>query len=72
MKMGSSFNKAIFEDHIQAKITGWANKAKINRKNVDGGNKKTPSPPSPAPESTIDQGTEIEIQTISAPPNGQN
>ncbi|XP_047960593.1 MLO-like protein 1 isoform X1 [Salvia hispanica] len=71
-QMGSSFNKAIFEDHIQAKITGWANKAKINRKNVDGGNKKTPSPQPPATESTTDQGREIEIQTISAPSNGQN
>ncbi|XP_057781219.1 MLO-like protein 1 [Salvia miltiorrhiza] len=69
-QMGSSFNKAIFEDHIQAKITGWANKAKMNRKNVDTGNKESPVP---ARESTVDQGREIEIQNISAhPSNGQN
>lgn len=31
-QMGTSFNKAIFEDHIQTKITGWAQKAKMNNK----------------------------------------
>lgn len=28
MKMGSTFNKAIFEDNVQASLLGWANKVK--------------------------------------------
>lgn len=28
MKMGSSFNRAIFDDNIQAGLVGWAQKAK--------------------------------------------
>lgn len=81
--MGSSFNKAIFEDHIQAKITGWAEKAKMNkgaRKNAGSvglshvGNKETaPSPvptTPPAQEPAIDQSRGIEIETINAPSNG--
>ena len=28
LKMGSSFNKAIFEDRVQAGLVGWAQKAK--------------------------------------------
>ncbi|XP_022849198.1 MLO-like protein 1 [Olea europaea var. sylvestris] len=30
-QMGSSFNVAIFEDHIKASLVGWAQKAKKNR-----------------------------------------
>lgn len=30
--MGSSFNKAIFEDRVQAGLVGWAQKAKIKGK----------------------------------------
>ncbi|KAL6978942.1 hypothetical protein U1Q18_020609 [Sarracenia purpurea var. burkii] len=28
MKMGSSFKKAIFDEHVQAGIVGWAQKVK--------------------------------------------
>lgn len=28
MKMGSSFNKAIFDDNVRAGLVGWAQKAK--------------------------------------------
>lgn len=83
-QMGSSYNKAIFEDHIQAKITGWAHKAKTNKAQQKAagsvgfsqvGNKETPSPVPAAPlaqESAIDQGRDIEIETISVPSNGPN
>ncbi|GFQ07135.1 mlo-like protein 15 [Phtheirospermum japonicum] len=36
-RMGSSFNKAIFEEHIQVKLTGWAEKAKRNKGRQKGG-----------------------------------
>ncbi|XP_075511900.1 MLO-like protein 1 [Primulina tabacum] len=31
-QMGSSFNKAIFDDHIQVGLVGWAQKAKLKNK----------------------------------------
>ncbi|KAK6161594.1 hypothetical protein DH2020_004975 [Rehmannia glutinosa] len=74
-QMGSSFNKAIFEEHIQVKLTGWAHKAKRNkgqRKAVGGGgstqagNKESPSPvPSEVlvQESILDEGRDLEIET---------
>lgn len=31
-QMGSSFNKAIFDDHIQVGLLGWAQKAKLKKK----------------------------------------
>lgn len=31
MKMGSSFKKAIFEEHIQEGLVGWARSAKKNK-----------------------------------------
>lgn len=31
MKMGSSFKKAIFEEHIQDGLVGWARQAKKNK-----------------------------------------
>ncbi|GMN36092.1 hypothetical protein TIFTF001_005758 [Ficus carica] len=31
MKMGSSFKKAIFEEHIQEGLVGWARQAKKNK-----------------------------------------
>lgn len=79
-QMGSSFNKAIFEDHIQTKITGWAQKAKMNNKKAKEkskallprkNNKESPPSPSqleapPAQDSTLHQAREdIEItQTL--------
>ncbi|KAI3470261.1 hypothetical protein Pfo_026924 [Paulownia fortunei] len=72
-QMGSSFNKAIFEEHIQVKLTGWAEKARRNkgqRKAAGGssqvGSKKSPSPvPSEAlvQEPTIDERRGLEIDT---------
>ncbi|KAL0367104.1 UNVERIFIED_CONTAM: hypothetical protein Sradi_3600500 [Sesamum radiatum] len=50
--MGSSFNRATFKEHIQEKLTGWAQKARRNnsrRKATDAagssqvGNKESPS-----------------------------
>ncbi|KAK4436644.1 MLO-like protein 1 [Sesamum alatum] len=69
-QMGSSFNRAIFEEHIQEKLTGWAQNAKRNnkgqRKAIMGvagssqvGNKESPSP---AP-SAASQGNGLEIET---------
>ncbi|KAL0402762.1 UNVERIFIED_CONTAM: MLO-like protein 1 [Sesamum radiatum] len=66
-QMGSSFNRAIFEEHIQEKLTGWAQKAKRNnkgqRKPMGGGagssqvgNKESPSPVAP-------QAKGLEIET---------
>ncbi|KAK6161524.1 hypothetical protein DH2020_004905 [Rehmannia glutinosa] len=74
-QMGSSFNKAIFEEHIQVKLTGWAHKAKRNkgqRKAVGGGSTQTGNNESPSPvpsevlvqESTLNEGRSLEIETI--------
>ncbi|KAL0341417.1 UNVERIFIED_CONTAM: MLO-like protein 1 [Sesamum radiatum] len=69
-QMGSSFNRAIFEEHIQEKLTGWAQKAKRNnkgqRKATSGagssqvGNKESPSPAAPQAK-----GLEIETTGVS-------
>ncbi|KAL0452874.1 UNVERIFIED_CONTAM: MLO-like protein 1 [Sesamum latifolium] len=69
-QMGSSFNRAIFEEHIQEKLTGWAQKAKRNnkgqRKAMGGagssqvGNKESPSPAAPQAK-----GLEIETASVS-------
>ncbi|XP_011085086.1 MLO-like protein 1 [Sesamum indicum] len=69
-QMGSSFNRAIFEEHIQEKLTGWAQKAKRNykgqRKAMGGagssqvGNKESPSPAAPQAK-----GLEIETTSVS-------
>lgn len=64
LKMGSSYNAAIFEDHIQVKITGWRQKAKKNkgqRKAVaggGGGGNQESRLPAIGQESTIDEGRE--------------
>lgn len=35
--MGTSFKKAIFDEHIQEGLVGWARKAKKNRRNAANG-----------------------------------
>ncbi|KAL8482657.1 hypothetical protein ACS0TY_025628 [Phlomoides rotata] len=75
-QMGSSFHMAIFEEHIQEKLTGWAQKAKMKkgrRKAANGGggssqvgNQDSHSPGSSAPleheSTTTDQHRGIEIE----------
>ncbi|CAA2970172.1 MLO 1 [Olea europaea subsp. europaea] len=71
-QMGSSFNRAIFEDHIQVKLAGWAENAKKNaaqRKAVNGssqvGHKEPPSnvqPPAVGDESRMEEGRALEIE----------
>lgn len=56
-QMGSSFSKEIFEDHIQAGLVGWAQKAKNRglRTAAAGG-------PSSHPQATTVEMTGIEVQ----------
>ncbi|CAI9770948.1 unnamed protein product [Fraxinus pennsylvanica] len=75
-RMGSSFNGAISEDHIQVKLTGWAEKEKKNtaqRKAVDGsiqvGRKESLSnvpPPAVGDESRMEEGKALEIEPTAA------
>lgn len=39
--MGSSFKKAIFDEHIQQGISAWARNAKMNKKKAANGSSHT-------------------------------
>ncbi|KAL2470068.1 MLO-like protein 1 [Abeliophyllum distichum] len=75
-QMGSSFNSAIFEDHIQVKLTGWAQNAKKNnaqRRASNGsnqvGHKESTSAvqlPAVGDESRLEEGKALEIEPAAA------
>lgn len=60
--MGSSFNRAIFEDHIQVKLTGWAQNAKRNKgqKNAAGTSKVSHKESSPLVQNDMEQSKEAD------------
>lgn len=52
--MGSSFNKAIFEDYIQEGLIHWAQKAKKTRTSLHGaGSTTTTKPTKTSPKRTM-------------------
>lgn len=57
--MGSSFNKAIFDDHIQAGLVGWAQKAKNKGLKKGGGGAVSNHQESPLLKVEM---TEIQVQ----------
>lgn len=61
-QMGSSFKKAIFEEHVQESLVGWAQKVK-RRKAVRGGNEGSVVSSSPV-EPTDRPSPEIQMQKL--------
>ncbi|KAL8170273.1 hypothetical protein V2J09_022077 [Rumex salicifolius] len=71
MKMGSNFKRAIFDEHVQVGLIGWAQKAKKKKgwkvSSIGGTGKK-----SPGSSSTRDESRGSHIETGPAEPRGES
>ncbi|CAI9111809.1 OLC1v1012130C1 [Oldenlandia corymbosa var. corymbosa] len=71
-QMGSSFKKAIFKEHIQVGLTGWAQKAKKKEGNRKGARSNNPSQVGPRESPSVEaEKVLLELEPVTKHENGR-